>query len=99
MDREGGIQGGLAGGVDGLDLAVMHLVGYHQTQAGVMMRRVVPVEEFPAELLGILDAAGAFQKRTASLLSPRPRPAAIVPPHEHQHANPLETRHDRPLRR
>jgi hypothetical protein len=33
------------------------------------------------------------------LLSPRPRPAAIVPPHEHQHANPLETRHDRPLRR
>ena len=56
------IEGLLARGVDGLDLAVMHLVRGHEADPGVMMILVVPVEELAAEGLGILDAAKAPRK-------------------------------------
>jgi hypothetical protein len=47
----------LTGGMDGLGLAVMHLVGGHQSDADVMVILVVPSEEAAAECPGILNAA------------------------------------------
>jgi hypothetical protein len=35
----------------------MHLIGRHQADASVVMLLIVPVEEAPAERLGILDTA------------------------------------------
>jgi hypothetical protein len=58
----GAIEGLLARGVDGLDLAVMHLVRGHEADPGVMMILVVPVEELAAEGPGIGDAAKAAGK-------------------------------------
>ncbi len=46
---EGGAQGDLAGGVDGVGLAVMHLVGCHQSEGHMVMRLVIPCEERAAE--------------------------------------------------
>ena len=56
------VKGGLTGGVNGVDLAVMHLVRGHQPDPGVVVVLVVPIEECPAEASGILDAAEAFWK-------------------------------------
>jgi hypothetical protein len=56
---EGVIKGGLAGSVDCVGLAVMHLIGRHQADAGMVMLLIVPIEEAAAERLGILDAAEA----------------------------------------
>src|SRR3978361_848119 len=53
----GPIEGLLAHGVDGIHLAVMHLVRGHEADPGVMVVLVVPIEELAAEGLGILDAA------------------------------------------
>src|SRR3954470_15323912 len=47
----------LTGGMDGLGLAVMHLVGGHQSNADVMVTLIVPSEEAAAECPGILNAA------------------------------------------
>jgi hypothetical protein len=41
---------GLAGGMDGIGLAKMHLVGCHQPNAAVVVVLVVPIEEAAAEL-------------------------------------------------
>ncbi len=59
---EGGVQRRLAGGMDGVGLAVVNLVWRHQAQACVVMGRVIPGEEVAAELFGILDAAEAFRE-------------------------------------
>ena len=52
----------LARGVNGVDLAVMHLVRGHQTDPAMVMLLVVPVEEGSAEASGVLDTAEAFGK-------------------------------------
>ena len=49
----------LTGGLDGVGLAVMHLVRGHQADADVMVILVVPGEEAAAEGPGILDTAEA----------------------------------------
>src|SRR5271157_2849767 len=49
----------LAGHMNGVDLAIMHLVGGHQTDPGMVMVLVVPVEELAAEASGVLDTAEA----------------------------------------
>jgi len=54
------IEGDLAGRVDGIDLAIMHLVRRHQADPGMVMVLVVPVEEPTAKASGVLDAAEAF---------------------------------------
>jgi hypothetical protein len=59
---EGAIQGALSGGVDCVGHAVMDLIGRHETNAGMVMLLVVPIEEAAAEGLGILDAAEALWK-------------------------------------
>ena len=50
----------LAGGMDDVSLAVMHLVGRHQSNTDVVVILVVPGEEAAAEGPGILDAAEAL---------------------------------------
>ena len=47
----------LACGVNGIGLAVMHLVGCHETDTGVVMVLIVPIKKAAAETSGILDAA------------------------------------------
>ena len=54
------IEGGLACGVNGIGLAVMHLVRGHQADPGVVVVLIVPVEERTAEAAGVLDAAEAL---------------------------------------
>ena len=46
--------------MDGVGLTVMHLIGRHQTDAGMVMLLIVPIEEAAAERFGILDAAEAL---------------------------------------
>ena len=46
--------------MDGLRLAVVHLVRRHQSDADVMVILVIPGEETAAEGPGILDAAEAL---------------------------------------
>lgn len=62
MGGEGDVEGDLAGGVNCVGLAVVHLVRGRQPEAGMVMRIVIPCEEFPTELFGILDAAEAFRE-------------------------------------
>ncbi len=57
---EGLIKGCLTGGVDGVGLSVVDLIGCHETDAGVMVVAVVPVEEGSAERLGVLYTAEAL---------------------------------------
>ena len=45
--------------MDCVGLTVMHLIGRHQADAGMVMLLIVPIEEAAAECLGILDAAEA----------------------------------------
>jgi len=59
---EGDVKNCLTCGVDGIGLAVMHLVRCHQADACVVMVLVVPVEEAAAEAPGVLDAAEALGK-------------------------------------
>ena len=58
----GPIEGLLARGVNGISLAVVDLVRGHEANPSVMVVLVVPVEEWAAEGLGILDAAKAPRK-------------------------------------
>src|SRR5450432_1138929 len=51
------IEDDLACCVNGIGLAVMHLVRCHQTNSGMMVVLVVPVKEASAEDLSILDTA------------------------------------------
>ncbi len=62
MGAEGVIESALPGGMDGIGLAVVDLVRGHQTEAEVVVVLIVPGEELPAELLGILAAAEALGK-------------------------------------
>ena len=59
---KGAIEGELAGGMDVVGLAVMHLVRGHQSETGMVVVVVVPGEDLPTELLGIFDAAEAAGK-------------------------------------
>ena len=59
---EGAIEDVLASGVDCVGLTVMHLIGRHQADAGMMMLLIIPIEEVAAERLGILNAAEALWK-------------------------------------
>jgi hypothetical protein len=56
------IEGELAGGVNGIDLAMVHLIRGHQTDPGMVMVLVVPIEEAATETSCVLDAAEAFRK-------------------------------------
>ena len=56
------IEGELASRVNGVDLAVVHLVRGHEADSGMVMVLVVPIEETAAEAPGILDATEAFRK-------------------------------------
>jgi len=49
----GAIESFLSGSVNGISLAVMDLVWRHEADAAVVVVLVVPVEELPAEGLGI----------------------------------------------
>jgi len=54
---ERAVEGELASRVNGVDLAVMHLIRGHQADPGMVMVLVVPVEEPATKAPGILDAA------------------------------------------
>jgi hypothetical protein len=56
------VESDLASGVHGIGLAVVHLVRGHETDPGVVMVLVVPIEELAAEASGIFDAAEMFGK-------------------------------------
>ena len=56
------VEGELAGRVNGVDLAIVHLVRSHEADPGMVMVLVVPIEEAAAETPGILDATEAFRK-------------------------------------
>ena len=62
VSAEGAIKRGLTGGMDSVDLAVVHLVGRRQADAGMVMVLIVPLEEAATERLGVLDAAEALRK-------------------------------------
>src|SRR5208282_1605997 len=54
------IEGDLTGRVNGIDLAIMHLVRRHQANPRMVMVLIVPIEELTAEASGVLDAAEAL---------------------------------------
>src|ERR1019366_985541 len=56
------IEGELAGGVNGIPLALMHLVRGHEADPGMVMVLVVPIEEAATETPGVLDATEAFRE-------------------------------------
>ena len=56
------IEGELAGGVNGIDLAIVHLIRGHQADPGMVMFLIVPDEECATETSCVLDAAEAFGK-------------------------------------
>ena len=49
-------------GVNGIGVAIVHLVWRHQTEAAMVVVALVPVEEAGGEGLGIFDAAEAFRE-------------------------------------
>ena len=53
----------LARRVDGIGLAIMHLVRGHQADPGMAMVAVIPVEEGAAEASCVLDASEGLGKR------------------------------------
>ncbi len=59
---EGAVERVLSRVVDGLDLAIVDLIGGHQAEAGMMRGLVVPVEEASAKAFGIFDATEALWK-------------------------------------
>ena len=60
VSLKGAIEDFLASGVDFFDLAVMNLVGRHQTDAGMVVVAIISVEEATNECPCILDAAETF---------------------------------------
>src|SRR5580765_2994520 len=56
------VEGELAGRVNGVHLAVMHLVRGHEADPGMVMVLVVPIDKAAAEASGILDASEAFRE-------------------------------------
>ena len=50
-----GVEGGLAGSMDGLGLSEVDLVGRHQPDTSVMVVLVVPSEEPTTECEGVID--------------------------------------------
>ena len=52
----------MAGGVDLVGLTVVHLVGRHQADAGMVMILIVPIKEATAERLGILNTTETLRK-------------------------------------
>ena len=62
VGHEGAIEDFLAGVINLFGLAVMDLIGRHQSDAGVVMVSIVPVEKVATEVLCVLDAAEALWK-------------------------------------
>ena len=60
MGAEGLIERALPSGMDGIGLAVVDLVGRHETDPGMVVVLIVPGEEAAAEVLGVLNAAEAL---------------------------------------
>src|ERR1022692_400845 len=56
------IEGELAGRVNSVDLAIVHLIRGHEADPGMVMVPVVPIEEAAAETPGVLDATEAFRE-------------------------------------
>jgi hypothetical protein len=61
VSAEGAVEGDLTGGVDLIGLTVVHLVGRHQADTGMMMVLIVPSEEAAAERFG-MDATEVPRK-------------------------------------
>jgi hypothetical protein len=59
VSAEGAVECDLTGGVDVVGLTVVHLVGRHQADAGMVMVLIVPVEEAAAEYFGVLKSRNA----------------------------------------
>ena len=62
VSAEGAVERYLARGVDGISLTIVHLVGRHQADAGVVMVLIVPIEEAAAERLGVLNTTETLRK-------------------------------------
>ena len=60
IDAESVIKGPLSGGMDVVGLAVVDLVGRHETDPSMVVVLIVPGEEAAAEVLGVLNAAEAL---------------------------------------
>ena len=43
--------------MDGIGLAIMNLIGCHETEAGMMVIAIIPIEESAAERLGVFDTS------------------------------------------
>ena len=56
------VEGYLPRGVDLVSLAVMDLVWCHETDSGMVVVVIIPVEEAAAEGFRVFDAAEAFGK-------------------------------------
>src|SRR5450756_1599114 len=62
VSAEGAVERDLPGSMDLVGQTVMHLVGCHQADPGMVMVLIVPIEEAATEGLGVLDAAEALRK-------------------------------------
>src|ERR1017187_8752949 len=58
----GKIEDFLSGGIDFISLSIVDLVGRHQSDSGVMMITIIPVEKIAAERLRVFDAAEPLWK-------------------------------------
>jgi hypothetical protein len=58
----GKIEDFLSGDVDFISLSIVDLVGRHQSDSGMMMITIIPVEKIAAEYLRVFDAAEPFWK-------------------------------------
>ncbi len=52
--------------MNGIGLAVMHLVRGHEADPGLVVVLVIPIEEPAAEALGVLDAAETLGEGSCS---------------------------------
>ena len=80
VGAEGLVEGFLAGGVDLAGLSIVNLIGRHQADAQMVMVLIVPVEEGPAEGLGV-DPDGCRRIRVPRRVSDA-SPFALTTPGE-----------------
>ena len=62
VSAECAVECDLAGGVDLVGLTVVHLVGRHQADTGMVMILIVPIKEAAAERLGVLNTTETLRK-------------------------------------
>ena len=58
----GKIEDFLSGGVDFISLSIVNLIGRHQSNSGMMMITIIPVEKVAAECLCVFDATEPLWK-------------------------------------